>query len=111
MARASTASKRSAQTYAVPIDIPKWQTAIETGIGFIPIVGSIVAAGEATFGYDLFGHEPLSPRTVVAAAIILVAVAIIVAARDRLGSGPATEPSARSDAPESARGGPSEIIA
>ena len=70
-------------------------------------VNPVVAVALGT----LFLHEPLSPRTIVAAAIILVAVAIIVTARDRLGSGPATEPSAGSDARESAGGGRSEATA
>jgi drug/metabolite transporter (DMT)-like permease len=70
-------------------------------------VNPVVAVALGT----LFLHEPLSPRTIVAAAIILLAVAIIVTARDRLGSGPATEPSAGSETPESARGGRSEATA
>ena len=70
-------------------------------------VNPVVAVALGT----LFLHEPLSPRTIVAAAIILVAVAIIVTARDRLGSGQATEPSAGSDARDSAGGGRSEATA
>jgi Pre-toxin TG len=62
------------EKYEVPIDIPGWQTAIETSIGFIPIVGSIVAAGEATFGYDLFGHElSTADRAILAASVLLPA--------------------------------------
>ncbi|MBU2670212.1 pre-toxin TG domain-containing protein [Actinoplanes bogorensis] len=62
------------EKYDVEIDIPAWQTAIETAIGFIPIVGNIVAAGEATFGYDLFGNK-LGPveRGILAASVLLPA--------------------------------------
>ena len=51
-------------------------------------VNPVVAVALGT----LFLREPLSPRTIVAAGIILVAVAIIVTARGDLGSGPANEP-------------------
>jgi drug/metabolite transporter (DMT)-like permease len=61
-------------------------------------VNPIVAVALGT----VFLHEPLSPRTIIAAAIILVAVAIIVTARDRLGSGPEAATAGSADAP----GGP-----
>jgi len=67
-------------------------------------VNPVVAVALGT----LFLHEPLRPRTIVAAAIILVAVAIIAIARDRLGSGPATDPPAGSEAPASVPGRRSE---
>jgi len=67
-------------------------------------VNPVVAVALGT----VFLHEPLSPRTIVAAAVILVAVAIIVTARDRLGSGPATEPPAGTEVPAAAQGGRSE---
>jgi drug/metabolite transporter (DMT)-like permease len=56
-------------------------------------------------------HEPISARTVVAAAVILVAVAIIVTARSRLGPSAASEPAAEIDAPDPARGGRSKAPA
>jgi hypothetical protein len=59
-----------------PEDIPLWQTAIETAVSFIPVVGSIVAAGEASFGYDLFGHElSTTDRAILGAAVLLPAAA------------------------------------
>jgi hypothetical protein len=62
--------------YEVEIDIPQWQTAIEVAVGFIPIVGSIVAAGEATFGYDLFGRElSTADRAILGASVLLPAAA------------------------------------
>jgi len=59
-----------------PEDIPAWQTAIEVGISFIPVVGQVVAAGEAGFGRDLFLHK-LSPtsRAILAAGVLLPAAA------------------------------------
>ena len=69
-------------------------------------VNPVVAVALGT----VFLHEPLTPRTIVAAAIILLAVAIIVTARDRLGSSPAAEPSSGTDAPDSAPGGRSEAV-
>lgn len=56
-------------------------------------------------------HEPFSVRTLVAAAIILVAVAIIVTARGRLGSSTVSVPAGEIDAPDPARGGRSEATA
>jgi drug/metabolite transporter (DMT)-like permease len=50
-------------------------------------------------------HEPISVRTVIAAAVILVAVAIIVTSRGRLGASPASEPAEPVDAADAARGG------
>ncbi|MFE5720435.1 pre-toxin TG domain-containing protein [Streptomyces erythrochromogenes] len=64
------------EQYEIKIDIPAWQTAIEVGIGFIPIVGSIVAAGEAAFGYDLFGNKlSTADRAILAASVLLPAAA------------------------------------
>ncbi|MFD2348627.1 pre-toxin TG domain-containing protein [Nonomuraea ferruginea] len=64
------------EKYEIRIDIPAWQTAIEVGIGFIPVVGSIVAAGEAAFGYDLFGNKLSTvDRAVLAASVLLPAAA------------------------------------
>ncbi|MEV8630883.1 pre-toxin TG domain-containing protein [Streptosporangium sp. NPDC051023] len=62
------------ERYDIPIDIPAWQTAVEAAIGFIPVVGSIVAAGEATFGYDLLGHELSTvDRAILGASVLLPA--------------------------------------
>ena len=67
-------SRPDVEKYEVPIDIPAWQTTIEVAIGFIPVVGSIVAAGEATFGYDLFGHELSTvDRAILGASVLLPA--------------------------------------
>ena len=66
-------------------------------------VNPVVAVALGT----VFLHEPLSPRTIVAAAIILAAVAIIVTSRDRLGSAPEPAPAADSDAGEPDGSGPS----
>ena len=60
---------------------------------------------------SLFLKEPISARTIIAAGIILVAVAIIVSARARLAPSSTTEPSSEIDAPETARGGRSEAAA
>lgn len=56
------------------INIPAWQTTIEIGIGFIPIVGQIVAGYEVIAGEDIFGN-PLSTtdRAILAASILLPA--------------------------------------
>ncbi|MEV4559242.1 pre-toxin TG domain-containing protein [Kitasatospora sp. NPDC049285] len=64
-----------AERYDIPPeDIPLWQTAIETAVSFIPVVGSIVAAGEAAFGYDLFGHElSTTDRAILGASVLLPA--------------------------------------
>jgi len=58
----------------------------------------------------VFLREPISARTLIAAAIILVAVAIIVTARSRLGS-EAHDHAEGGDAPDAARGGRSEAAA
>ena len=76
-------------------------------VGTYAYVNPIVAVALGT----VFLHEPISVRTVVAAAIILVAVAIIVTARGRLGSSHASEPVDQIDAPDPARGGHSEATA
>ena len=70
-------------------------------------VNPVVAVALGT----VFLAEPLSPRTIVAAGIILVAVAIIVTARGDLGSGPANEPGDELAAPGPARDGRSEAAA
>ncbi|RJL35437.1 pre-toxin TG domain-containing protein [Bailinhaonella thermotolerans] len=62
------------ERYDIPIDIPAWQTAVETLIGFIPVVGSVVAAGEAAIGYDLFGNELSTvDRAILGASVLLPA--------------------------------------
>ena|GEM_PF-2590908 len=62
------------EKYQIPIDIPAWQTAVEVGIGFIPIVGQVVGAYEVIAGEDLFRH-PLSTadQAILGAAILLPA--------------------------------------
>jgi drug/metabolite transporter (DMT)-like permease len=70
-------------------------------------VNPIVAVGLGS----IFLHESITARTVIAAGIILVAVAIIVTARGRLGTSAAHEPAAEVDAPDTARGGRSEAAA
>jgi len=70
-------------------------------------VNPVVAVALGT----VFLAEPLSPRTIVAAGIILVAVAIIVTARGDLGPGPANEPGDELAAPGPARDGRSESAA
>jgi len=70
-------------------------------------VNPVVAVALGT----LFLREPLSPRTIVAAGIILVAVAIIVTARGDLGPGAAGEPGDELAAPGASRGGRSEAAA
>ena len=70
-------------------------------------VNPVVAVALGT----IFLGESLSPRTIVAALIILAAVAIIVTARGRLGSSAAREPAAEIDAPDPSRGGRSEVAA
>ncbi|MCD0449192.1 pre-toxin TG domain-containing protein [Actinocorallia sp. API 0066] len=64
------------ESYEIRVDIPAWQIAIEVGVGLIPVVGSIVAAGEAALGYDLFGNRLSTvDRAVLAAAVLLPAAA------------------------------------
>jgi len=70
-------------------------------------VNPVVAVALGT----LFLAEPLSGRTIVAAAIILAAVAIIVSAHADLGSGAAPEAASDAGAPEPGRGGRSEATA
>ena len=70
-------------------------------------VNPVVAVALGT----LFLAEPLSGRTVVAAAIILAAVAIIVSARGRLAGAAAHEPADQVDAPDSSPGERSEAAA
>ena len=72
-------------------------------VGTYAYINPIVAIALGT----VFLHEQISVRTVLAAGVILVAVAIIVSARGRLGSSHASEPAAEIDAPDP-RGGRSE---
>ncbi|MGN6401438.1 MAG: eCIS core domain-containing protein, partial [Flavisolibacter sp.] len=66
----------SVEKYDVPIEIPAYETVIEVGIGFIPIVGEIVGAYEVIAGEDLFGRK-LSPqeRAILGILILLPAAA------------------------------------
>src|SRR5262249_14158245 len=75
------------EKYDVPVEIPAYETVIEIGIGFIPIVGAIVGAYEVIGGEDLFGRT-LSPseRAVLAALILLPAAAKLF----KLGKGAVT---------------------
>jgi drug/metabolite transporter (DMT)-like permease len=68
-------------------------------VGTYAYVNPIVAVALGT----LFLHESVSVRTLVAAAVILVAVAIIVTARSRLGPTAAREPADEIDAPDPGR--------
>jgi hypothetical protein len=53
-------------------DIPAWQTVIEVGISFIPIVGQVVGAAEVASGYDVFGHRlSTASRAILAAGVLL----------------------------------------
>ena len=67
-------------------------------VGTYAYVNPVVAVALGT----VFLHEPISPRTIVAAAIILVAVAIVITARARLA--PAPEPAAGVDGREPSQG-------
>jgi len=73
-------------------------------VGTYAYINPIVAVALGT----VFLHEQISVRTVLAAGVILVAVAIIVTARGRLGASPASQPAAEIDAPDPGRGGRSE---
>ena len=70
-------SRPDVEKYNIPPeDIPVWQTAIEVGIAFIPVVGQVVAAGEAGLGYDIFGHKlSTTSRAILAAGVLLPAAA------------------------------------
>ena len=72
-------------------------------VGTYAYINPIVAIALGT----VFLHEQISVRTVLAAGVILVAVAIIVSARGRLGLSHASDPAAEIDAPDP-RGGRSE---
>jgi drug/metabolite transporter (DMT)-like permease len=76
-------------------------------VGTYAYVNPVVAVALGT----VFLGESISARTIVAAAIILLAVAIIVTARGRLGSSSAREPADEIDAPDPAHGGRSEAAA
>jgi drug/metabolite transporter (DMT)-like permease len=73
-------------------------------VGTYAYVNPVVAVALGT----VFLHEPISARTIVAAAIILVAVAIIVTARSRLATAPepagTPESAAEIPTPEPAEG-------
>jgi drug/metabolite transporter (DMT)-like permease len=75
-------------------------------VGTYAYVNPVVAVALGT----VFLGESISARTLVAAAIILVAVAIIVTARGRLGSA-AREPADEIDAPDPSRGERTEAAA
>jgi drug/metabolite transporter (DMT)-like permease len=70
-------------------------------------VNPIVAVALGT----IFLRESISARTVIAAAIILIAVAIIVTFRGRLGAGAGHEPEDEVDTPDAARQGRTEAAA
>ncbi len=76
-------------------------------VGTYAYVNPIVAVALGT----VLLHEPVSARTIVAAAIILVAVAIIVSARGRLATSTAGQPAGDVDAADAARGGRSGATA
>ena len=76
-------------------------------VGTYAYVNPVVAVALGT----VFLHEPVSARTIVAAAIILVAVAIIVTARGGLAPSAARGPAADADPADAARGGRSEATA
>jgi drug/metabolite transporter (DMT)-like permease len=76
-------------------------------VGTYAYVNPIVAVGLGT----LFLGESISARTVIAAAVILVAVAIIVTARGRLANAVASEPATPSDGAGKTRGDRSEAAA
>jgi hypothetical protein len=62
--------------YAVGVDRPGWQTAIDTAISFIPIVGQIVAGYEVISGQDIFGNDLSdAERAILGAAVLLPAAA------------------------------------
>lgn len=54
------------------VDVPAWQTAIEIGGAFIPLVGNAVAVVEVVAGRDLFNH-PLSTteRGIISVGLLL----------------------------------------
>jgi drug/metabolite transporter (DMT)-like permease len=75
-------------------------------VGTYAYVNPVVAVALGT----VFLHEPISVRTIIAAAIILAAVAIIVSARGRLG-GATREPAGEVDAADPSRSERSEAAA
>ncbi len=76
MALLLTQAHPDVEKFEDQVDIPGWQTAVETAVGFIPIVGNIVAGAEVIAGEDMFGH-PLTTteRAILGAAILLPAAA------------------------------------
>ena len=65
-------------------------------VGTYAYVNPVVAVGLGT----IFLGEPISARTLIAAAIILAAVAVIVTVRGRLGTGAVQEPADEIDVPD-----------
>jgi hypothetical protein len=60
------------EKYEIEIDEPAWQTAIEIGISFIPIIGNIVGGYEAISGRSIFGRKlSTAERAIAGAAIVL----------------------------------------
>jgi len=76
-------------------------------VGTYAYVNPVVAVALGT----VFLHEGISARTIIAAAIILAAVAIIVSARGRLAGSAAHEPADQVDAPDPSPGERSEAAA
>jgi drug/metabolite transporter (DMT)-like permease len=76
-------------------------------VGTYAYVNPVVAVALGT----VFLHEPISPRTIVAVIIILVAVAIIVTARRGLSETLTSEPANDVDVPDASPGGRSEATA
>ena len=60
------------EKYEIEIDVPAWQTAIEVGISFIPIVGNIVGGYEAISGRSIFGRRLSTAERAISAAAILL---------------------------------------
>lgn len=48
------------EKYEFEVDMPGWATALEIGIGLIPIVGTIVGLVEAGYGVTMFGGHKMS---------------------------------------------------
>ena len=76
-------------------------------VGTYAYVNPVVAVGLGT----VFLHESISARTIIAAVIILVAVAIIVTARGRLATSTSGDGTDEIDAADEAEGGRSEAAA
>lgn len=64
------------ETYAIEVDVEAWQIVVEVGIGFIPIVGQVVAAAEVMSGYSITGRRLSTlERGILAAGVLLPAAA------------------------------------